>query len=200
MKLPKLLSQRLDALATFLNSRNAREKYMLITLIGVLIFVVDYFAWLAPVLRTYTDAAPRVTSLREDRRTLKDDLKSKDKIIQKWKEAQADMAEKDKMFVSTDQTPALLENLSKEAQRTGVRIMSLEPSDAQKIPGSKSDYRPVPLQLKAHAGTHELGAFLSNLETGSTFFRVTNLRIAEDPTNERKHLVELTMDAYKREK
>lgn len=196
---PKLPSLRFDSIALFLNSRNAREKYLLIVFFGVFLLALDYFVWLAPVLRVYGEVAPKLSPLREELRSLKDDHKNKDGILAKWEEAKKEMAEKDRLFVSPDETPALLENLSKLAQKSGVKLMSLEPSDAPKA-SAKSLYTPLPLQVKAVAGTHEFGAFLSNLETGGTFFRVKDLRIASNPTNERKHTIDLSMEAFKRDK
>ena len=196
-KLPVL---RFDVAAAFLNSRNVREKYMLFAFAGVFLFTLDYFLWLAPVLKTYTKAAPQIFALREERKSLKEDLKNQALIQRKWEEAKKDIGDKDLMFISPDETPALLENLSKEAQKTGVRITSLEPSEKPEGNRSKKGHVPLPIRLEANAGTHELGAFLSNLETGKTFFRVTNLKIMENPSNDRRHVVELSMEAYKREK
>ena len=199
MKGSKFAMPKFDAVATFLNSRNAREKYMLVGLVGVFLFVLDYFLWLAPVFNVYGEAAPKIAPLREELKSLKEDHKNKDGIQKKWEEAKRELAEKDKMFIAPDETPALLENLSKQAQRSGVKMTSLEPSDVAK--GSfKGSYTPLPIQMKAAAGTHEFGALLSNLETGGTFFRVRDLRIASNPLNERKHVIELSMEAYKREK
>ncbi len=190
-----------DKAAAFLNARNAREKYMLIALIGVALFVVDYFVWLAPVLSAYSEAAPKIAPLREELKQLKEDHKNKDVLREKWETAKKELIEKDHMFIAADETPALLENLSKQAQKAGVRITSLEPSEGVKMSSAKaSSYTPLPLQMKASAGAHEFGALLSTLETGSTFFRVKDLRIASNPLNERKHLIELSMEAYKREK
>lgn len=201
-KLPKMPAvPHADRVATFLNSRNTREKYMLVAFIGVFIFTLDYFLWLAPVLKLYSASAPHIASLREERRTMKEDIKNKEAILAKWESTKKDLAEKEAMFIAPDETPALLENLSKQAQRSGVRITSLEPSDAPTGGEPKRGHTPLPIKLQAMAGTHEFGAFLSNLETGRTFFRVTDMRITADPaTSERKHTVQLSMEAYKRDK
>lgn len=199
MTAKKFALPKFDTLATFLNSRNAREKYMLVVFFGVFLFALDYFLWLAPVFRIYGDVSPKIAPLQEELKVLREDHKNRDGIRKKWEEVKQEIVEKDRMFIASNETPGLLENLSKQAQRSGVKIVSLEPSDGPKG-ASKSAYSPLPIQVKAAAGTHEFGAFLSNLETGGTFFRVKNLRIASNPLNERKHGIELSMEAYKREK
>lgn len=201
-KMPKMPfpMPRFDAVTSFLNSRNAREKYMLITFFGVFLFVADYFIWLSPVFEIYNQASPKIGVLREELKQLKEDQKNKDEIRTKWEKAKEEIGRKDRMFIAPNETPALLENLSRQAQRSGVKILSLEPFDIPKTASARGSYTPLPIQLNASAGTHEFGAFLSNLESGGTFFRIKDLRIASNPSNERKHTIELSMEAYKREK
>ena len=50
------------------------------------------------------------------------------------------------------------------------------------------------------AGTHEFGAFLARLENGNTLFKVKDLKISSNPLNERKQLIELSMEAFKKDK
>ena len=198
MKPPKWLP-RFDAVASFLENRNPREKYMLVAFVGVFLLVLDYFLWLVPVFEIYNTASPKIGPLREELKSLSQDYKNKDAIHQKWQEAKKGLAEKENMFIAPNGTPALLENLSKQAQKAGVKITSLEPFETRQAAKAKSSYTPLPIQVKAMAGTHEFGALLSGLESGRTLFRIQDLRISSNPLNERKHLIELSMEVYKRE-
>lgn len=189
----------LDVFANFLNSRNVREKQLIIGFVVVLLFSADYFVLIQPVTKIFSEVSPKVAPLKEELKSLKEDNKNKEAIQKKWEEAKKDLGEKEKFFISPDETPALLENLSKEALRSGVKITSLEPSDAVRGSG-KSVYTPLPLEVKAAAGTHELGTFLSRLETGGTLFKVKDLKISSNPLNERKQTVELSMEAFKKDK
>ncbi len=199
MKKTKLAFPRMDRIANFLNQRNAREKYMLVVFFGVFVLTLDYFVWLGPVFKSFGELAPKLSPLKEEVRSLEDDHKNKALIEKRRDSAFAELEERQKFFVANDGTPALLESLSKLAQKSGVRISSVEPLDAGKL-AAKASYLPFPIRVKAQAGTHELGAFLSQLETGKPFYRVKDMRIAANPLNERKHSVELLMDAFRRDK
>ena len=199
VKFPKWMP-RFDAVASFLESRNPREKYMIVVFVGVFLLVLDYFLWLVPVFEIYNSASPKIGPLSQELKELKQDHKNKDAIHQKWEETKKMLIEKENMFIAPNGTPALLENLSKQAQKAGVKITSLEPFEMQKAASAKSTYTPLPIQVKAMAGTHEFGALLSTLEAGRTFFRIRDLRISSNPLNERKHQIEMSMEAYKREK
>ena len=189
----------IDRFANFLNSRTLREKQMIIIFGLVFIFFLDILLVIQPFAKMFTEVAPKITPLKEELKSLRDDLKNKTQIRQRWEDAKKEMEEKERSFIAPDETPALLENLSKEAQKSGVKITSLEPSDS-KASGSKSLYAVLPIQVKAGAGTHELGSFLSRLQNSATFFRVADLKINTNPINERKHLIEITMEALKKDK
>ena len=191
---------RLDFVANFLNSRNPREKKMILIFGFTFIFVLDYMFWLSPVFRVFGEITPRIQPLQQELSTLKEDQQNKDAIQKKWLAAKKDIEEKNRQFIGPNETPALLENLSRQAQKSGAKITSLEPFEGGKSSESKGGYSPLPIQVKASAGTHEFGAFLSYLESGPTFFKVKDLKISNNPLNERKHNIELSMEAYKREK
>ena len=200
MKPSKFQLPRLDFVANFLNSRNVREKNMIVVFLIVGVFVLDYFLWLQPTLRIYGALYPQIGPLTEDLKGLKEDAKNREIILKRYEKAREDVTEKEKFFVNADETPALLENLSQKAQRSGVKITTLEPMDAVKSAGANALYVALPIQIKATAGTHELGAFLSELETQKPFFRVRDLKISSNPLNERKHQIEMSMEIYRREK
>ena len=188
-----------DFIANFLNARNLREKQLIIGFVAVFVFSVDYFILLQPVIRIFSEVSPKMAPLKEELKVLKEDRKNKDAIQKKWEDAKKDLAEKERFFIAPDETPALLENLSKEALRSGVKITSLEPFD-QVRGGGKNVYVPLPIEVKAMAGTHEFGTFLARLENGGTLFKVKDLKISSNPLNERKQLIELSMEAYKKDK
>ena len=190
---------RMDFIAGFLNSRTLREKQMIIGFLVALLFIADYALLLSPVLSVLSSTSPKIGPLREELKGLRDDYKNREEIRKKWEDAKKDIEERNQAFIAPDETPVLLENLSKEAQRSGVKIMSLEPSEGTKSE-TKTFYYALPIEMKAVAGTHEFGQFLSYLESGKTFFRVKDLQVASNPQNERRHQFHLFLEAYRREK
>ena len=195
-KIP-IVKRVLDAAVNFLNDRNPREKLMILVFGGVTVLLVDYFIWLAPVTHAITKTMPGLSALHQELDTLREDKKASREIQGKWDEIQAGLIEKEKGFQGPDQLPALLENLSKLASEAGVRITSLKPV-GESIPVSGKLYFSVPIQLNASASTHELGAFLSKLETDVTFFKVSNLKITQNMVNPRKHTIEMMLETYQK--
>ena len=73
----------------------------------------------------------------------------------------------------------------------------MKPIEAPSSAGTKL-YFSVPVQIHATASTHELGNFLSKLETGPSFFKVTDLKITATTTDPRRHSVELMVETYRK--
>ena len=197
MKRPAIFSKiRFDFIANFVNSRPPRERLLLVALAVACLFFADYFLWLAPVTRSLMETLPVLSSLKQERRQLKEDQKNEALLREKWQKTEADLEEKEKRIAASNQTASLLENLSRLASASGVRILSLKPDEGSPPPGKL--YYSVPVHIDCLAGTHELGAFLNRLEAGDVYFRVSNLKIAANPNNERKHSIEMTVETFRK--
>ena len=199
MKPPTFLSKQLrfDFVANFLNERAPRERLFLVGFGVALMVVLDYFLWVTPVTRTLTHTVSTVSTLQSQLDELKQDKKNEAAIRAKWKEIRQELEDKQNRLGASSQIAPMLENLSKLASESGVKIVSLKPAEEARPPADKS-YFAVPIQISAMAGTHELGGFLMRLETGGTFYKVRDLKISANPADERKHLIDMVVETYRK--
>jgi type II secretory pathway component PulM len=186
-----------DGIAQFMNSRTLREKQMIVIFSVIIVAAVDYLLWFQPVLGVIGRHWPEIAALSQRRTEMKRLKDNESEVRRRAAESEAELAAREGVFVESDEIPALLENLSGEAQKSGVRIVSLKPVEASA--SARGAYLSVPIQIKATAGMHELGAFLSRLETGDTYFRVLDLKIAPNSSDERRHGVDLAVETLRRE-
>jgi Tfp pilus assembly protein PilO len=187
----------LNALTDFFNNRQPREKKMLVVLAVALLIFLDYFLVARPILGVFTLTGPKLHQIRQELRTLKEDQKNKDLISQRLARLQTEFENSEKSFVAAGEFSALLENLSKLAGSSGVKIISLSPVWPGKDQAGKA-VMPVLIEISALAGTHDLGKFLVQLESGPVFFKISALGIAENPANPRKHTVNLKLEVLTR--
>lgn len=191
-------------LQKFINERNPREKQMIIV-VGILgIIFVDYWLLINPVVKVFTNDLSGATVLENDLRSLQDDQKNQKLIESNWNKAKEKLVESEKRFIASDEIPAFLENISKLAPQSGVRLISMQPpTEGPKKETAKetanNPYTPILIRLNAVGGTHEFGKFLSLLETNPTFIKVTDIRISPNPEDERKHILELSIEVYRKE-
>ncbi len=187
------LSGLLEKLNAFLESREERQKNAIVGVFFMIVLLADFFLLVRPVIEVFTRTIPELAVQKQKLLDLREDIHNADGIEKQWESSRQKLAETEKQFIPKGEIPSLLESLSKLAQESQVRIITikpLEPTDAG------SDLLRIPIYLSAVAGTHDLGRFLSLLEGGSTFFKVTDLRIAANALDDHRHTIELSIEAY----
>ncbi|OIO37942.1 MAG: hypothetical protein AUJ72_03495 [Candidatus Omnitrophica bacterium CG1_02_46_14] len=188
----------------FISERNPREKQMVIALglIGALFF--DYWILIHPVVKTYLRVAAESAPLETEYKNLKDDQKNEKFIKKNWEQAKLDLELLERRFIAPNETPAFLENISKLALNSGVKVMSLQPLDnpnknSKKKEQTGSPYTPILIRMSAIGGTHEFGKFLSALENNQTFIRVMTMKMSPNSADDRRHSLDLDIEVYRRE-
>ena len=186
----------------FITERNPREKQMIIALGLSGIIFLDYWILINPVVKTYLQVNSKSVHLEAELKDLKDDQKNRKLIEKNWNQAKANLEMSEKRFIGANEMPTFLENLSKLALDSGVKVMSLQPfespiQNAKKAP--MDPYTGVPIRISAIAGTHEFGRFLSSLENNTPFIKVTDVKISSNPSDDRRHSLELNIEVYRKE-
>lgn len=95
--------------------------------------------------------------------------------------------------------PGFLEGVSSVAKTSKVKILSLTPSDLKPVMtnGKENEYyKEMPILVTAKSGYHQLGKFISDLETGTRFLHIGNLRIQYDSGFPRMHNVRMELSTY----
>lgn len=100
-----------------------------------------------------------------------------------------------------EELPTVIERLSEMANRSGVKIQTIFPqrtADSASSEGSTEPvlYRVIPIQIDAAAGFHQLGAFMSLVESGTQPVQLKHLRISQNPRDPRRHTVKLIFSVY----
>lgn len=194
LKMPK---QLLDKLVDLFNERSAHEKKMIL-IFGVLILVaIDWWVLIQPAVDMLTKNTPVIQTVKKEIRQLKQDKRNRRLIDKDWQDVRAKLDVMETSFTSGDETNVLLEYLSKEAQSSGVRIVSIKPRESEEKT-KNSPYHKVPIQITATSSTHELGQFLSALESGPRFFRVTDLKVTANASGGKNHSMEMEIEGYRR--
>lgn len=181
----------------YLNARSLREKWMILGLGAAVVVTLDILLFLQPLSSALMKTWPELSGLRSAREALKQDDRDRDKITKTWQETQARLKEAELKFLAETDIPRLLQSLSGLAADASVKIVSLSPvTPNANTPAPKGGYMPIPFKLTAQAGTHDLGRFLASLESGETFFVVTNLKMVGSETGQ--HDFEIDLQAYRK--
>ena len=190
---PAYFSKAIDGLNVFLENRRQNEKNMIFVFLFVLLLTADYFVLVSPVIRVFTVTAPELGAQKQKLREMREDLQNKEAIHKQWLAAGEKLATTQKQFILRSEVPSLLESLSKSAQDCQVKIITLKPADTS---DAGTGFLRLPIRLSAVAATHDLGRFLARLEGGPIFFKVTDLRISSNASDEHRHTAELSIETY----
>ena len=188
----------LDLVTNYLNTRNPREKKMVVAAAVMLFMTLDYFLLISPLADAFMKTGPKLAAMKRDLQGLREDKRNQGLIEENWERTKIKIAETEKSFVASNELPALLENLSQLAQDTHVRIVSLKPNESSAKAAKSKPYFSIPIEINASAGTHELGKFLSKLENGPIFFRIVDIKIAANPSDTKRHFIQLNLETYGR--
>lgn len=195
--LQEVLKGPRDAFMKFYTVRQDREKKMIVVMGLCAALFVDYWLLINPVIGTFSKTLPELQSKRAELDELKQDKINETELMRQWDELDARAAEQESRFVSPNEIPALLENLSKMAQGSGLKILSVTPGKQERT-RAMEPYSRVSVHISALAGGHELGKFLSLLESNHVFFRVAGLKVSPNPPEAKRQKIDLEVQVYRK--
>lgn len=193
MKGSPAFSRLVNGFNSFFENRAPSEKNLIVVFVFALILAADYMVFIRPVMRVFSEVAPQLAAEKQKLQSTREDLQNRRAIHERWASAGEKLKSMDARFVMKNEVPAILENLSKLAQECSVKIITLKPADTE--PAGPGFLR-IPIRLSATAGTHELGKFLAHLESDKIYFKVNDLKISANASDERRHTVELSIETY----
>ncbi len=96
--------------------------------------------------------------------------------------------------------PDFIEELSDIANKFNLRIISINASSSRptRVTGENEEvlYRSLPIRIDAKSGFHELGHFLSELESRDRIISTESLRISEERRIPGVHMIDLELRTY----
>lgn len=175
---------------------------------GVLFAVWVYSVYLVgPLLREGANLGQQVRSVREQLNMLESTAASEARLRQQQQQLSQTVESLRGQLPTEAQIPAVIEHLSDLASQTGVKIQAIFPQRPVGTPDSGPPsrgkvasqplvYKEIPIQIDALAGYHQLGAFLSFVETGEKPMQVTSLRIAATQKEIKRQTIKLLLRLY----
>ncbi len=176
-----------------------KNRYFFLGGVLLVIFVVDYFLIMQPQLRTLMTLNPKVELLTRDSRQAISDIKK----ISDYQTQVATFKEKMKIVGSKillkEEIPAILENISRLANDSRVRInqiMPLKESQEAVLSNDEGTYYSLPILVNARGGYHDLGRFFNQLEKSKIFMSILNFDIAANNESTVQHSAKITIKVF----
>ena len=165
-----------------------------------LIILWAYLAIVGRLVREAMNLGQRVRSAREQLKTLEVATTNEAALRAQHQQVSQTVESFKHLLSSDEELPALIERVSALATQASVRIQSVFPQRPLETTQAGASepvvYKEIPIQVDALAGYHQLGMFLSLVESGEKPMRISTLRIAGNQKDVRRQTIKLVLRAY----
>ena len=182
---------------------------LLIGGLGVVILWVYAVYLIAPLQRQAASLGQEVQAARDKLKILTTATANEATLKEQYQQVEQSVSSLRNLLPSEDEIPNVIALLTDLASQSQVKIQTIFPQrsnetlgfDAHSSPGKPGEaepvvYKEIPIQIDALAGYHQLGVFLSLVESGQKPMRLSTLRITASPKESKRHYVKMVITAY----
>ncbi|MDD4956688.1 MAG: type 4a pilus biogenesis protein PilO [Candidatus Omnitrophica bacterium] len=185
-----------DKVRAFLEEEQYREYLILgvgaaVCLIYIAIAIVPGVLRLGSNITGIAQANIRITQLNEK-------VKKLAKTSEELAKLRAELETYSRGLPDQKEISTFLEGISSVAEGANIKILSITPIDMPEL-GAKDDktfYHEVPIVLTAKGGYHQLGDFISRLESGERVITIKDLKINNSSKTPRVHDIRMVLLTY----
>ncbi|MFC1590208.1 type 4a pilus biogenesis protein PilO, partial [Candidatus Omnitrophota bacterium] len=179
-------------------SLEKKQMFMLIALIGLIVVSLWVYFLLLPQFSKLFRVFGKTGKLRAEVLAHEADLNRIGIFKKKLEEYKAKIRDCEEGFSDEGELPQVIESVSDMARDSAVKIVSItaiKPSAvrARQLGGF---YREIPIMVSARSGYHELGMFISRLESSRKLIKVADVDIGANSVYPKKHDSELLILVY----
>ena len=190
---------------------SAREQRTILIsgFLGIVVLWVYGTSIVRPLMREAAELNEQARQAHDQLRGLEAVMANEAKVEAQHREASDTVKTLRSLLPAEQELPSVIELLSDLANQSQVKIQTIFPQrplqdakapssdDATGLaPAEPPVYKDVIVQIDALAGYHELGTFLSLVESGKKPMEVSSLRMSANPREAHRHIIRLLIRLY----
>lgn len=178
------------------NQLDIKIRYAIFAGLLVLIFVLDFFTILGLQLGGLHKVDEDNLTMKQNIERLKADSQRVNQMKASLENSRSQLEALNVKIRPLEEVSSLLEDISKVAVDSGVKIEQLTPQSEPPqalISTGPMKYYSLPVVIQATSGYHVFGRFMSQLESANLFFTVSNLTIEDRNGDANSHNVSATL-------
>lgn len=193
--MPKI---QLNKLKEIKLDKTKKETFVFI-ISAVILFIFLYFQiFLKVAVSQIFTLNPEIRKLKIDIKNTKEDFYHEETLKKRLKDMEGRIDIYEKKLPVEHEIPMLLEDLSRMAKDSYVKILGITPvSVSIKRKQKKSEVcRQIPIMIRAKSGYHEMATFINRLEDADRFMELSDIKIKFSKSDFRRHDIELIVSTY----
>lgn len=190
---------------------SAREQRTILIggFLGIVVLWVYSTLIVRPLMREAAELNEQVRQAHDQLRGLEAVTANEAKMEAQHREVSDTVKALRSLLLAEQELPSVIELLSDLANQSQVKIQTIFPQrplqdakapppddSAEHAPVEPPVYKDVIIQIDALAGYHELGAFLSLVESGKKPMEVSSLRMSANPRETHRHIIRVLIRSY----
>jgi Tfp pilus assembly protein PilO len=186
----------MDQLVKLIQKINEKNPYYTIIAGIIVLLVIDYFVLLQFQFSSLRALNPRLTTLSQDLRNTRNNLKQMDKFQNEIKQLTVQSQDLNSKIKSKEEIPLILDSINRLANKNGVVIEQIVPNTMTEdviMKNNDGQYLAVPVKVEAYGAYHNFGRFLNQLENEEKFFTISDFNIIENAQDPVHHSINLTL-------
>lgn len=182
-----------------MDPKEKQKLMILFGIFGVAALVMYYSLLLKPQLTGFGIRNREYQAIKAMVKSAESLVKNEARIERQHEELKKHAELLEKKLPGQNEISGLLEDFSRIAESSGVKILRIKPLDAlneQNNTNKKGVYVGLPILIEARAGYHQCGLFVDKLETMDKFIKIEDIDIKSIATDPRHHDLKLRTKTY----
>jgi Tfp pilus assembly protein PilO len=183
--------------------QNEKQKiYVLIAIFGIAGLMLYYNLLLKPQFKGFMTKNKEFRVMRDRVKSEEIMIANEDAIKRQYTNLSKQAGYLEKRLPDQNQVSSFLEDFSKVAESSGVKILRIKPLEtpvaaaASKQKVANNSYAEFPILIEARAGYHQLGVFVDKVENMDRFIKVTDIDISGIDKDPRYHDIKMRIITY----
>lgn len=183
-----------------MDPKEKQKLMVLFGIFGVVALVMFYNLLLKPQLAGFSVKNREYQAIKARVQAAEALIRNEAKIKRQREEFKKQAAMLEKRLSAHDEISGLLEDFSRIAESSGVKILRIKPlevmDDETQLNARSGVYAELPILIEARAGYHQCGLFVNKLETMEKLIKIEDIDIRSILTDPRHHDIKLRTKAY----
>lgn len=176
-----------------------KNPYLVLWVIIFVILLLDFVILLRPQIMLLKQTNRQVGTLSRDLKTTKKDFASIEQFRKRLASLQEKISVVGERIAQEEEMPVVLENVSKLAKQSNLKIIQLKPSRQEEkivVTAQAGNIYELPIFIEARCGYHQLGIFINKLENDRIFMSLTGLELVPNVGDSLHHNAKLVVQTY----
>ncbi len=188
----------LDKITEQITKIDEKNRYFILGGILLLIFLVNYFVVMTPLLKTLSAINPKIKQFAEDLKNARTEGGKVGQYSSEINKLNEQLKKSSQRVITKEEINWVLGQISRMAHEERIKIdqiMPIKGSETVLLNNKEGKYYSLPIMVNARCGYHDMGRFLNRVEQGDVFLSLSDFSFSGSGEDTGRNIAKLTFRA-----